>query len=152
MIYAWDNYPLKQFPGLWRWLDLMVQKKHIALPSVAFDEVRHKTPDCVNWLEECCLKVLEIESSVLQEALRIKGILGIINDDYHPKGVDENDLLIIASARAYNVKLVSDESRQPSMPNEPRKYKIPAVCKMSEVNVNCLNFLDFIKNSEQIFR
>lgn len=151
MIYAWDNYPIKQFPPLWNWLESLVRNKQIVLPSVAFDEVNHKTPECTEWLKQADLDILPINNSVLQGALVIKDLLGIFNDNFHPDGVDENDLLIIASARAFNVDLVSEEGRQPTLPENLRRYKIPAVCKMTRVNVNCLSFLNFIKNSEQVF-
>jgi hypothetical protein len=71
----------------------------------------------------------------------------------HPsKGVGENDIFIIATARLHGAGLVSDEERQPTLPTEPSKKKIPAVCGMREVNVPCINFIEFIKRSDAVFR
>jgi hypothetical protein len=79
-------------------------------------------------------------------------LLGIVDDAYHSSGVGENDLLIIATARVHKAELVSDEKRQTALPKEPTKRKIPAVCAMKEVNVLCMNFIEFIKRSDEIFR
>jgi hypothetical protein len=151
MIYAWDNYPIRQFPGLWNWMEEQIEEKKLVMPRVAFDEVENKTPDCGEWLEENSLKQLEINNVILQDAMRIKELLGIVADKYHPKGVGENDILIISTARAHNAELVSDEERQPTPPIEPAKRKIPAVCGMKEVNVPCFNFIEFIKRSDEVF-
>lgn len=45
MIYAWDNYPVRQFPGLWQWIASQIKVEALVMPSVAFDEVAHKTPE-----------------------------------------------------------------------------------------------------------
>lgn len=45
MIYAWDNYPLQQFPGLWDWMADQIEQGELAMPSVALDEVAHKAPE-----------------------------------------------------------------------------------------------------------
>lgn len=151
MIYAWDNYPMQQFPGLWEWMADQIEQGELAMPSVALDEVAHKTPECAEWLKASDLEVLDISNAILQDAMRIKGLLGIVGDKYHPKGVDENDLLIIATANACNAELVSDESKQ-KLPDLPAKRKIPAVCAMAEVDVTCINFIDYIKLSGAVFR
>jgi hypothetical protein len=52
MIYAWDNYPISQFPPLWEWMASQIEAKELVMPSVAFDEVNHKTPDCGEWLKD----------------------------------------------------------------------------------------------------
>ena len=52
MIYAWDNYPIRQFPGLWEWMATQIEEKRLVMPSVAFEEVANKTPDCGEWLEK----------------------------------------------------------------------------------------------------
>jgi len=151
IIYAWDNYPIRQFPGLWDWLGEQIAEKKLAMPRVAFDEVAHKTPECAVWLKDD-IELVEIDNSVLNQAMAIKSLVGIIDDNYHPKGVGENDLLIIATACVYGAELISDEERQTTLPKEPTKKKIPAVCSMKEVTVPCINFLDFIKRSNAIFR
>lgn len=98
------------------------------------------------------IKQLETTNEILQEALRIKKLLGIDGDKYHAKGVGESDLFIIATARVNKAGLVSDEKRQNALLKEPTKRKIPAVCAMKEVNVLCINFLEFIKRSDEVFR
>lgn len=152
MIYAWDNYPAQQFPGLWEWVASQIAEKELVIPIVAFEEVASKAPDCAEWLENEGIEKLEIGGAILQDAMRIKGLLGIVGDNYHPKGVGENDLLIVATARAAGTELVTDEGRQTSTPLEPSKRKIPAVCAMPGVAVQCINFIELIKRSNQVFR
>lgn len=89
-------------------------------------------------------------NDILLDALRIKTVLGIVDDKYGG-GVGENDLLIIATARAYRTALVSDERQQPDLPKLMPNYKIPAVCAMRDVGVECINFLEFIKRSKAVF-
>lgn len=151
MIYAWDNYPLQQFPGLWEWMADQIEQRELAMPSVALEEVAHKAPECAEWLKARDLEKIEITNAILQDAYRIKALLGVAGDKYHPKGVDENDLLIIATAASRNVGLVSDESKQ-KLPDLPAKRKIPAVCAMNEVGVTCISFIEYIKLSGTVFR
>ncbi|MBF0633987.1 MAG: DUF4411 family protein [Nitrospinae bacterium] len=151
MIYAWDNYPEGQFPGLWRWMATQIEEKRLVMPSVAFKEVADKTPDCGKWLKDNNLKQLAISNTISQDAMRIKGLLGIVGDNYHPKGVDEKDIFIIATARVHRTELVSDEARQKVPPTVPSKRKIPAVCEMDGVSVPCINFIEYIKRSEVVF-
>lgn len=152
MIYAWDNYPFSQFPGLWGWMQEQITDKEIVIPKAAFREIEHKTPDCAEWLKRHEIDVIEANNEVLQEAFRIKKAVGIVDDNYHPKGVDENDLLVIATAKVYEGELISDEARQAKPPDEPRKRRIPAVCSMREVSIPCANFIDFVKRSGKVFR
>jgi hypothetical protein len=112
---------------------------------------KKKTPECGKWLEQNGMIRFEVSNAIVSDAMRIKKILGIVDDNYHPKGIGENDLLIIATAKAYGAELISDEQRQTSYPKESRKRKIPAVCIMSEVDVPCISFIDFIKRSDVVF-
>ena len=152
MIYAWDNYPVEQFPGLWEWMASQIEAKKLVMPSVAFEEVQNKTPDCGEWLKDNNLEQLAISNAILQDAKRIKDLLGIMGDNYHAKGVGENDLLIIATARLHGAELVSDENRQTNLPQVSSKRKIPAVCAMQSVSVSCINFIEYIKASGEVFR
>jgi predicted nucleic acid-binding protein len=151
MIHAWDNYPPRQFPGLWEWIAGQIVVRELRIPRVAYAEIAHKVPECNDWLGEQDVELLDVNNEIVQDAVRIKELLGIVNDNYHPKGVDENDLLIIATARAYGAELVSDESRQ-KLPDIAKKRKIPVVCAMDEVTVASVNFLEYIKRSNVIFR
>ena len=150
MIYAWDNYPVRQFPGLWEWIATQIEERMLVMPSVAFEEVVNKTPDCGNWLKDTDLEQIEINNAVVQDAMRIKLLLGIVGDKYGA-GVGENDLFIIATARGQRAELVSDERRQINLPKELHNYKIPAVCDMTGVSVPCISFIEFIKRSAVIF-
>jgi predicted nucleic acid-binding protein len=150
MIYAWDNYPVRQFPGLWRWIAVQVTEKQMVMPVVAFEEVFHKTKECGAWLKDNNLQKLEIGNAIIHDAMRIKGLIGVINDNFRG-GVGENDLLIIATARIHHAELVSDEARQLKLPELRAKYKIPAVCAMAEVDISCINFIEYIKRSNEVF-
>jgi len=152
MIHAWDNYPVVQFPGLWTWIAAEINEQKLMMPRVAYEEVCAKTPDCGDWLVISKLERLEITNEIVQDAMRIKGLLGIVGDNYHSKGVGENDLLIIATARAHKRELVSNEGQQNNLPDVNSKRKIPAVCFMHEVVVPCIDFLQYIRRSEVVFR
>jgi predicted nucleic acid-binding protein len=150
MIYAWDNYPIDQFPPLWAWFAAQVQAGQILFPSVAFSEVAAKTPDCAVWLEDQGVGKLSVTNAIAQAALAIKGQLGIVNDQYGA-GVGENDIFIVATAQVHGHTLVSDEAVQRIPPLSLKKYKIPAVCGMHGVGVTCISFLTFVKQSGAVF-
>lgn len=151
IIYAWDNYPSDIFPPLWAWMGQLMREGRLTIPSVAFDEVQRKTPECAAWMLAQPITRLPMTEAILLDALRTKALIGVVGEKYHPKGVGENDLMIIATARAHSATLVSDEERQLNLPNEPTKVKIPAVCAKPEVAVPCENFLEFIKQARQVF-
>lgn len=150
IIYAWDNYPILQFPKLWEWIDAEIQAKEFSISGIAFEEVKGKTPECAQWLTNVEILKISITNLILDEALRIQGLLGIQNDQYG-SGVGENDILIIATAKIEGVDLISDENKQPNLPEDMKKYKIPAVCALPSVQVGSLNFLELIKNSGSTF-
>lgn len=150
MIYAWDNYPIGQFPGLWIWMADRLAQGVIQMPEVAIEEVGHKVPECVTWLWKAGIQKMPMTEAVLLEALRIKGLLEIEEDKYGA-GVDENDLYIIAAAKLSGCELVTDEAFQPSPNKKKRNWKIPAVCNIESVHVPWMGFLDYIKRSQAVF-
>ena len=152
VVHAWDNYPIRQIPGLWEWMAEQIEEENLVIPRVAFEEVENKVPECAGWLKSQGIKQLEVNNAVLQSAMHIKNLLGIVDDKYHKKGVGENDILIIAMARENRGELVTEEGRQTVPPDIPAKRKIPAVCNLREVSVPCINFVEFFKRSERVFR
>lgn len=150
MLYAWDNYPIAQFPGLWAWMADRVMQRVIRMSEVAAEEVGHKAPECVTWLKDAGLQKMPVTEAILLEAFRIKGLLEIEEDKYGA-GVDENDLYIIATAKLNVCELVTDEAFQPSANKHKRNWKIPAVCNMESVQTPWISFLDYIKRSQAVF-
>lgn len=150
MLYAWDNYPIAQFPGLWTWMTGRVAQGVIQMSVVAVEEVGHKAPECVAWLKQACLQKMPVTEAILLEALRIKILLGIEEEKYGA-GVDENDLYIIATAKLYACELVTDEAFQLSANKQKRNWKIPAVCNMQSVQTPWIDFLNYIKRSQAVF-
>ena len=151
LIYAWDNYPLEKFPPLWNWISDQIHAGEFVVSEVAFQEVHNKTPECATWLAEQGVHRLPMSNAILQEAMRIKELLGIVDDNYHSKGVGENDLLIIAASKVNDIPLISDESMQLRRPDILSKCKIPTVCAFPEVGVHCIKFIDLIKGSDEVF-
>jgi len=150
IIYAWDNYPELQFPGLWRWLSLQIGSVQLTIPSVALEEVLAKSPSCGVWLKGVSISVLNESVRSLQLATQIQSSLGV-KDGKYGNGVKSNDVRIIAIAKIANAELLTDERTQPGLPKSLLNYKIPAVCDLKSVGVAHLSFLEYIKRSKQIF-
>lgn len=149
-LYAWDNYPIEQFPSLWLWLGSQIATGDLQISSVALEEVERKSPECAAWLEAENVSVHNVDQKILLDAVRIKALLSIEGDRFGG-GVGENDLLIIAAARSKGAVLITDERRQPDLPRTKANYKIPAVCGLQTVEVSCLNFLEYLKKSKVVF-
>lgn len=153
IIHGWDNYPVSQFPGLWNWLKDQIVLGELAIPVVAMDEVGQAAPDCAAWLKEAEIDKLSPNNDILSAAMKIKDRLEIIGDEYHPKGVGENDILIVATAYYHESTLISNEGRQTDTPKVRSKFKIPLVCSMGldGTNVKCITFLEYLKQSKETF-
>ncbi|MDI3491337.1 MAG: hypothetical protein PWP11_2614 [Thauera sp.] len=150
MIYAWDNYPIEQFPGLWNWMADRVARGLIQMSEVAVEEVGHKAPECAAWLKNFDMRKLPVTEAILLEAMRFKALLEIEEDRYG-SGVDENDLIIIATAKVNSCELVTNEAFQSSANKQKRNWKIPAVCNMDTVHVEWISYLDYLKRTGAIF-
>ncbi len=146
MIHAWDNYPPENefFKSLWEWFSEKIQSKEFVISKKAFDEVNHKIPDCGAWLKDNNIKTYDLTSKSLLIARDIKISLDIVEEKY-TKGVGENDLFIIAIAKESGTTLVTEEGRQSMLPALKSNYKIPAVCSMETVGVDCCSFLSLLK-------
>lgn len=146
MIHAWDTYPIENehFDSFWNWFSEKVEGKEFTASKVALDEVTLKIPECGRWLRDNHIESHPLTTAALVDAQRIKGLLDIEEENYGT-GVGENDLLIIAIARELNLVLVTEERRQNTLPLVKANYKIPAVCSLPAVNVECKYFIELIK-------
>ncbi|MCF6309453.1 MAG: DUF4411 family protein [Sulfurimonas sp.] len=146
MIHAWDNYPIDNphFNSLWDWFCEQIKQKEFVFSEIAFDEISHKIPECGEWLKNNKVEIYPLSADAILQAQSIK-ILLEIEEEVYTKGVGENDLFIISIAKIYNSILITEESRQLSLPAKKSNYKIPAVCELDEVNVNCKSFIDLLK-------
>ena len=152
IIHAWDNYPIDNFPPLWDWIAKEFNENKFMISKIAYDpEIKKNSPDCANWLKKAGMARLEISNNILQIASAIKKLLDIKDDSYYAGGVNENDILIIATAKAHKLTLISEERRQPKLPDKTQNYKIPAVCNLADVQVKCIPFIDLIKKSKAKF-
>jgi hypothetical protein len=150
IVHAWDNYPIQKFPRLWTWLAQQLVAGEIVFPSVAVEEVRFVSPDCFQWMNEVGFQQLAMTDAILVHALQIKEYLGIDN----PRGtggVGENDIFIVCAAYANGCGVVSNEAVQAALPVNRQKYKMPAVCGLAGVRIECINFLQFLNASQGEF-
>ena len=150
IIYAWDEYPIQQFPRLWKWLAEQVEKQEIIFSILAWRETGHKYPDCAKYLTPCQPVLVTPDNAISSKALEIQQSLGIVDDRYGG-GVSENDIFIIATAWVRNLPLVNNEAIQQELPTNLKKYKIPAVCAMNDVQVKSFNFRAYFVQSGQVF-
>ena len=151
IIDGWEHYPIAQFPGVWSWISNEIKNGNILISKVAFKEVKDKYSECAKWIDDNDIQKIEVSKDILKFSLDIQKLLGIEGDNYG-NGVGENDIIIISSAKSMGAILISNENVQTNLPQTNKKnYKIPAVCKMEYVGIECINFLEFIKKSRQIF-
>lgn len=157
----WDNYPIQNpyFDSVWDWFSNKVETKEFVISKVALEEVKHKIiygkiaydiPEAKLFIE-ILGKIFVPDNTVddLSTVVKIKKILEIEEDSYHAKGVNENDLLIIAIAKRTDAVLVTNEARQGDADKIKikAKYKIPAVCDIPEVKVENINLQELLHES-----
>jgi predicted nucleic acid-binding protein len=121
------------------------------MPAIADGETKRRDADCHNWLHANGVQILPVTGSILNHALQIKRALGITLDRDYRDGVSENDLIIIGTCMAHAIELITNESKQNQLPQNRARYKIPAVCTLTTVNVQYLNFRDLLVRSGQVF-
>ena len=152
IIHSWDNYPIANFPPFWDWIAAEIAANNFAICDVALEEVGHNSPECAEWLKNRGIRKIPLTEDILLRAAELKDLLGIAAENYHADGVDENDLFIIAAAAIEADMLLTEESRQPTLPVNRARYKIPAVCEMDDVGVTSTNVRELIISSGMVFR
>lgn len=145
----WEHYPVTNpnFEKLWEWFVEKIGEELFVISDIAKIETNKKDKELFDWLKNNGANIMIDKKDIqdLKIVQDIKDELGIIEDQYHPKGIDENDLFIISIAKRNNRILVSNESIQNNLPDIKSKYKIPAICNLSQVNLECINLLTLLK-------
>lgn len=131
-------------------IESQLTSSDLVMADPNYTEVGHVSLDCQQWLG-AHLSRLPVTNAVIREALQITAALGVINSQYHPLGVDENDIFCIATAKVQGCSIISDEALQPSLPSNIQKYKIPAVCNLPVAAVHCETLNTYIRNSNTTF-
>ena len=151
IVLAWDDYPIDQFPSLWDWIEERINAKDIVFSAVTLEEVSHVSSDCHDWLQDAGVESIPVSSDILNLAAEIKDLIGIEDDNCHPDGVDENDIILIATGKLLEHDVVSDEAEQKTPPQNPRRKKVPAVCATEGIDVQCKNFVRYFKDGGAVF-
>ncbi|AXQ23352.1 DUF4411 family protein [Acinetobacter wuhouensis] len=158
LIDIWQRFPrdLKVFQQLWEQIEELVELEIIVVTRRNFEEVKSKSEEIHNHFKGLGIVILTPTQEILELAVNIQMELGITDAEIKNnlrKGVDEGDLFCVATAKIRQAILVTEESKQPVNSGNkgalPTNYKIPRVCALSSVNVECINFLellDLIKN------
>lgn len=147
IIHLYDNYPMDNpnLEMLWDWFRDKMLNEDFVIPKRAFKEVIHKTPaDFIEWFK--VIKKIDETLEDLTMVQNIKDLLEIEEDDYHVKGVDENDLIIISVSKRIVATLVQNE-KQLNLPILKKKYKIPSVCNLDEVKLENLDIAELLKRN-----
>jgi len=145
VVHFFDNYPMDNphLKLLWDWFEGKMNSGEFVVSKRAYEEIRNKTSDdFFEWFKDINIIYDRVEDLLVVQM--IKDLLEIEEDNYHSKGVDENDLFIIVISKRINTVLISEEGRQPSLPRVKSKYKIPSVCNLPQVNVECINFTELL--------
>ncbi|BAS68479.1 DUF4411 family protein [Bathymodiolus septemdierum thioautotrophic gill symbiont] len=144
----WDNYPFNNevFKPLWGKFVENIEKKVFVISDIALNETKSKIDSNIFNGLVCDIKIYKKEVRDLTVAQSIKLSIEIEGDNYG-EGVGENDIFIVAISKRIDAILVTNENRQPSLPQIKSKYKMPAVCGLQEVSVKSINLTELLHES-----
>lgn len=154
LIDIWLRFPkdLKVFNLLWEQIEELVSSGNLVVTRRNFEEVKHKSEEAYEYFKALGIEILTPTQSILEIAVNIQSGLGLTDADIKNslrEGVDEGDILCIATAKSLGVTLVTEEKRQPVYQGNKgpslAKYKIPKVCEMELVGVESINFLELLE-------
>ena len=148
LIHAWQHYPIKNFGPLWQWIEGLISSQKVRVTPENLEEVKHKEPNCYDWLKDKNITTVKTGNDIVQEAWRIASELGIKDDKYSPKGVDYNDLILISAALNTECDLITNEALQRDRPKIKANYKIPLVCREIVRSVTTFSFIEWFKNED----
>lgn len=133
LIDAWQRYPIEKFPSVWEWLSSQIRSGCLVIPRVVQEEVRGKEPECGEWLKNINgFKPFQENEEIIRISIEIHNALGITDGQYG-SGVNENDILIIATTKHLRATLITHEALQTNLPQNLKKCKMPCVCERINV-------------------
>ena len=132
-------------PSLWE--KIARYQNDIILIKPIYDQIvsndsqnRGKDPLSI-WLGENRFIKTPIDNETKKLSLQLEAKYQITDQS---KGVDQQDLTLIAYAKIENKTVVTLEGKQDQKPREKRNYKIPLVCR--EQGIPCVNFIGMIED------
>lgn len=133
-----ETYPINIFPSLWE--QIAQHQSDIILIKPIYDQIIVKEDPLTKWLKENRFFSTSIDDETESLSLEWEGKYQIREES---KGVDEEDIKLIAYAKRESKIVVTLEKKQDKDPSRKKyNYKIPLVC--SEEKVPCINFVEMI--------
>ena len=135
-----DIYPRNVFPGLYKQLEQKIPRSSVVLLNI-LEQIT--TPArLIEWIKSTNIAIIDSKKNhVINEEFNR------LNKKYQPntgpKGVDTDDLRLIAYAKVKNLTVVTYESYQVQKPVKMSNYKIPLVCETE--NVRWLKPIEYFK-------
>jgi hypothetical protein len=139
------NYEKEYFPVHWENFDLKVDQGIIVSTSLVYKELKYQDDEFYQWAKNR-KDIFKPPCGEVQKVLT-----DLFNT--FPKWAKHNynqkftwaDPELIAFAKVYNLVLVTQE-KQPTIPLEEERYKIPTICK--NYGVGCIDILELIKREK----
>lgn len=135
--------PIDLHRSKWQFLVDSVERGEILAPTEIRDElVRNNSNELLEWVQS--------HSDMFIDCLGIDGFedsLSIVVNAYPAYTAERGDLgdsILIAMAKSLGLIVLSAEYRV--TPHSPNKPKIPNVCDDPRIDVNCVNFSQFLRN------
>ncbi len=139
LIQAWASvYPPAVFPALWQQLKRPKDKLTIIKPIL--DEIKPGHGGLREWPDSNGFSATSIAHDTESESLRLRTDYEIASTT---KGVNKNDIMLIAHANIQNKTVVTPENYQTTRPSNKCNYKIPLVCETE--GVTCIRFIEMLE-------
>ena len=145
-IECWNRiYPPCIFPSLWE--QISQRRNYIILIKPIYDQIFQgespgESQDPLRvWLRKNNFSATPIDGETEKLSLELEKKYQITDQS---KGVDQNDLTLIAYAKKENKIVVTLEGRQDQKPRKKRNWKIPLVCQ--EEKISCVDFVEMVRD------
>jgi predicted nucleic acid-binding protein len=145
IIDAWvRNYPIQQFPRLWKNLEALIHKQELCSTEEVLHELEKHDDEVYKWAKSQQKLFVPIDEEIQQMVADIlKRHPLLVNSNKSRSGADP---FVIALAQVNNCKVVTSERKSP---NPTKKPHIPDVCDARQIL--CISLLDLIKEQRWVF-